>query len=164
MPCTGFTKPYIDFLQCRIHHHLLWKFTCRFQLFIVSKRINSCHNWISVCCTVSCEIEGTQGPLGYISTLSTMHFFILVASPCLRSHNAQHTTILKSLNIQIPSQTAEIKFKMFTYQNSISKWPWVNISWGNDPIWKWPEIWVNISSGNAFMPDCTKPLPELILT
>ena len=48
-----------------------------------------------------CEIGGTQGPLGYVSALGAMrlvHWLILVAPSCLRSHNAQYI-MLKSLII-----------------------------------------------------------------
>ena len=46
-----------------------------------------------------CEIGGTQGPLGYVSALGAtrlVHWLILVAPSCLRSHNAQYI-MLKSL-------------------------------------------------------------------
>ena len=47
-----------------------------------------------------CEIGGTQGPLGYVSALGAtrlVHWLILVAPSCLRSHNARYI-MLKSLN------------------------------------------------------------------
>ena len=48
-----------------------------------------------------CEIGDTQGPLGYVSALGAtrlVHWLILVAPSCLRSHNAQYI-MLKSLII-----------------------------------------------------------------
>ena len=50
-----------------------------------------------------CEIGGTQGPLGYVSALGAtrlVHWLILVASSCLRSHNARYI-MLKSLSMGI---------------------------------------------------------------
>ena len=50
-----------------------------------------------------CEIGGTQGSLGYVSALGTtrlVHWLILVAPSCLRSHNARYT-MLKSLNTSL---------------------------------------------------------------
>ena len=47
-----------------------------------------------------CEIGGTQGSLGYVSALGAtrfVHWLILVAPSCLRSHNARYI-MLKSLN------------------------------------------------------------------
>ena len=47
-----------------------------------------------------CEIGGTQGPLGYANALGAtrlVHWLILVAPSCLRSHNARYI-MLKSLN------------------------------------------------------------------
>ena len=47
-----------------------------------------------------CEIGGTQGPLGYVSALGAtrlVHWLILVAPSCLRSHNARYI-MLKSLS------------------------------------------------------------------
>ena len=47
-----------------------------------------------------CEIGGTQGPLGYVSALGAIrlvHWLILVAPSCLRSHNARYI-MLKSLS------------------------------------------------------------------
>ena len=35
--------------------------------------------------------------------------------------------------------------------------------WPSDAIWQ-QEIWVNIGSGNGFLPDGTKPLPKPMLT
>ena len=46
-----------------------------------------------------CEIGGTRGPLGYVSALGAtrlVHWLILVAPSCLRSHNARYI-MLKSL-------------------------------------------------------------------
>ena len=46
-----------------------------------------------------CEIGGTQGPLGYVNALGAtrlVHWLILVAPSCLRSHNARYI-MLKSL-------------------------------------------------------------------
>ena len=46
-----------------------------------------------------CEIGGTQGPLGYVNALCAtrlVHWLILVAPSCLRSHNARYI-MLKSL-------------------------------------------------------------------
>ena len=48
-----------------------------------------------------CEIGGTQGPLGYVNALGAtrlVHWLILVAPSCLRSHNARYI-MLKSLII-----------------------------------------------------------------
>ena len=47
-----------------------------------------------------CEIGGTQGPLEYLNALGAtrlVHWLILVAPSCLRSHNARYI-MLKSLN------------------------------------------------------------------
>ena len=46
-----------------------------------------------------CKIGGTQGPLGYVNALGAtrlVHWLILVAPSCLRSHNARYI-MLKSL-------------------------------------------------------------------
>ena len=51
-----------------------------------------------------CEIGGTQGPFGYVSALGAtrlVHWLILVAPSCLRSHNARYI-MLKSLSNRMP--------------------------------------------------------------
>ena len=50
-----------------------------------------------------CEIGGAQGPLGFVSALGAtrlVHWLILVAPLCLRSHNARYI-MLKSLSLTV---------------------------------------------------------------
>ena len=51
-----------------------------------------------------CEIEGTQGPLGYISACGAtrlVHWLIPVAPSCLQSHNAQYIMLKSSIIMEI---------------------------------------------------------------
>ena len=107
MLCTWPTKPCMDFLQCMIPHLLLWNFARKIRLRNVSIPNNSCHNRIKAWCIVHCEIGCTQGPLGYVSALSAaclVHWLILVAPWCLRSHDARYI-MLKSLNAESVSMS-----------------------------------------------------------
>ena len=59
-----------------------------------------------------CEIGGTQGPLGYVSALGAtrlVHWLILVAPSCLRSHNARYI-MLKSLIQTLPGYDGLISY------------------------------------------------------
>ena len=65
-------------------HLPLRNFACKFRLHYVSKPNNSCYN---------------RGPLGYVNALGAtrlVHWLILLAPSCLRSHNARYI-MLKSL-------------------------------------------------------------------
>ena len=66
--CTWSTKPCIYFLQCIVRHLLLRNFACKFRLRNVSKQNDSCHHRIQAWCTVHCEIGGTKGSWGSVST------------------------------------------------------------------------------------------------
>ena len=89
------------FPQCMIRHLPLRKIAYKFRHHNVPTPNNSCYNRILAWCIVHCEIGGTQGPLGYVNALGAtrlVHWLILVAPSCLRSHNTRYI-MLKSLNI-----------------------------------------------------------------
>ena len=75
-----------------------------------------------------CEIGGTKGPLGYVSALGAtrlVHWLILVAPSCLRSHNARYI-MLKSLRGTAPSSHWRISAPhtptyQFTSTNPVTK-------------------------------------------
>ena len=88
------TKPCIDFLQCMIRHLPLRNFACKFRLLNVSKPKISCHNRMY-------RVLGDRGHPGATRirqfTRCVVHWLILMAPSCLRSHNVR-CIMLKCLN------------------------------------------------------------------
>ena len=72
-----------------------------------------------------CEIAGTQGPLGYVNALGAtrfVHWLILVAPSCLRSHNARYI-MLKSLNNTCAILSMNVYFDIKRQENILCKNP-----------------------------------------
>ena len=86
-----------------------------------------------------CEIGATQGPLGYVNALGAtrlVHWLILVAPSCLRSHNARYI-MLKSLSHYLKQCWPDSLMHM-----GGTRGRWVN--WTIRTIFS--EIWINIQT------------------
>ena len=92
-----------------------------------------------------CEIGVTQGPLRYVSALGAtrlVHWLILVAPSCLRSHNVRYImlkSLIQSWNFKIPQLT----HWGWVTQICIGKLTIIGSDNGLSPGWHQAIIWTN---------------------
>ena len=84
-----------------------------------------------------CEIGGTQGPLGYVSALGAtrlVHWLILVAPSCLRSHNARYIMLKSLIKAWQSREIVQVRTKytdcIWAYQSIL-----VNHLQSQSPLW-----------------------------